>query len=128
MILAVNPTFSRRDDHVIDVDLGDSHRWFTEALLDAVSTRAPRGSDGVNPSTYWIDRTLTSLSNGEGGRIAGGNAWDLLVENGSVVARSQYAVAEPERVPVDDFIDTLTQWRQEVINHRATVKAPPIKG
>ncbi len=91
---------------------------FTEALLDAVTTRALRGSDGVDPSTYWIDRTLTSLSNGEGGRIASGNAWDLLVENGNVVARSQYAVSEPERVPIDDFIDTLTQWRQEVINDR----------
>ena len=80
--------------------------------------RAPRGSDGVNPSTYWIDRTLTSLTNGEGGWIASGNAWDLLVEDGNVVARSQYAVGEPDRVSIDDFIDTLTRWRQEVVNDR----------
>jgi hypothetical protein len=114
----VNPTFSRRQDHVIDVELGDSYRWFTEALLDAVTTRAPRGSGGVNPSTYWIDRTLTSLSSGDGGLIASGNAWDLLVENGCVVARSQYDVAEPQRVPIGDFIATLTLWRKEVINDR----------
>jgi hypothetical protein len=83
------------------------------------SRHAPREAvTGVNPSTYWIDRTLTSLSHGEGGRIAGGNAWDLLVEDGNVVARSQYAVGEPDPVSIDDFIDTLTRWRQEVVNDR----------
>lgn len=113
----VNPRFSRRADEVIDIDLGDEHRWFTEALLDAVTTRAPRGSDGVNPSAYWIDRTLTSLAKGDV-RIASGNAWDLLGEGGHVVAQSQYDVAEPERVRVDDFVDTLDRWRQEVIKDR----------
>ena len=38
---AVSHGFSRRDDRVIDVDLGDGHRWFTEALLDAVTTPRP---------------------------------------------------------------------------------------
>ena len=114
----MNPRFPRRDDSVIDVDLGDQHRWLTEALLDAVSTRAPLGSDGVNPSTYWIDRTLASLATGEQ-LIASGNAWDLIVEYGSVRARSQYDVAEPEGIPVEEFVATLEAWRQEVIEDRS---------
>lgn len=117
MMSGVNPRFPRREDEVIDIDLGDEHRWLTEALLDAVTTRAPRGSDGVNPSTYWIDRTLRSLEEGDE-RIASGNAWDLLVESGHVVAQSQYGMAEPVRVRVDDFVDTLDRWRQEVIKDR----------
>jgi hypothetical protein len=114
----VHATFPRREDRVIDLDLGDGLRWFTEALLDAVSTRAPRGSDGINPSSYWIDRTLAELESTNSGVIASGNAWDLLIEDGDVVARSQYAVVEPERVPVAEFVATLEQWRDEVVKDR----------
>jgi hypothetical protein len=115
------PHFARRDDRVIDVELGDGLRLFTEALLDAVSTRAPKGSDGINPSTYWIDRTLATLYESKPdatGLIATGNAWDLIVENADIVARSQYEVGEPERLSVEQFIDTLVRWRDEVTRER----------
>lgn len=68
----------------------------------------------MNPSTYWIDRTLSSLAHGEE-RIASGNAWDLLLEDGYVVARSQYDVADPQQIAVNDFVDALDRWRQEVV-------------
>lgn len=119
--MVVQVQFSRRGDGVIDVDLGEHWRWFTETLLDAVTTRAPRGSDGVNPSTYWIDRTLTALRDAkDGDRIASGNAWNLVLEREEVLAHSQYGeeVATDQRLSLGDFVGLLEAWRAEVARDR----------
>jgi hypothetical protein len=56
-----------------------------------VTTRAPRGSDGINPSTFWIDRTLAAIEQGPTGTIvAAGNITDLVLDAGGLVAHSQY--------------------------------------
>jgi hypothetical protein len=111
----VQVRFTRRDDGVIDLDLGPEWRAFTEALLDAVTTRAPRGSDGVNPSTYWIDQTLSALNTAQDKAvIASGNATDLLVEGTQVVAHAQYDTFDDQRMPKEHFVTILTRWRAEV--------------
>ncbi|MDQ1746216.1 MAG: hypothetical protein QOD07_479 [Frankiaceae bacterium] len=110
--------FSRRHDGVIDVDLGPAWSGFTEALQDAVTTRAPRGSDGHNPSTYWIDLTLTALAAADDGEVIGsGNATDLLLDGDEVVAHAQYDTFDDQRMPRHDFVAILTQWRAEVTGH-----------
>ena len=108
--------FQKGDDGVIDVHLGAAWSGFSEALQDAVTTHAPRGSDGVNPSTCWIDRTVAALSSARDGEVvASGNASDLVVEADEVVARSQYDTCDDERLPRSDLLDVLAQWRAEVV-------------
>src|SRR5439155_26699170 len=44
---AMEPTFSTKSDGVIDIELGSGLEAFTSTLMDAVTTRAPGGSDGA---------------------------------------------------------------------------------
>jgi hypothetical protein len=112
--------FSRRTDGVIDVDLGPEWVGLTEALMDAVTTRAPRGSDGINPSTYWIDRTMARLMDAQDGSIvASGNATDLISAGNEVVAHSQYDTFADQSVPRADLVYVLNRWRAEVTTSRS---------
>lgn len=111
--------FRKREDGVIDANLGAEWGGFTEALQDAVTTRAPRGSDGVNPSTYWIDRTVAALSSARDGEVvASGNSTELVVEADHVVARSQYETFVEQRLSRTAALDVLGQWRAEVVRVR----------
>jgi hypothetical protein len=111
----VEVRFTRCDDGVIDLDLGPEWGAFTETLLDAVTTRAPRGSDGVNTSTYWIDQTLSALNRAQAGTvIASGNATDLLVGANQVIAHAQYDTFDDQPVAKQDFVEILTRWRAQV--------------
>lgn len=117
MMAAMKLSFSTRPDGVIDVDLGPGWAGLTETLLDAVSSRAPRGSDGQNPSTYWIDRCLTALDAAPGGAEAlllEGNATELWLIADLVVARSAYDTFDDEAVARSDFVAILGSWRREV--------------
>lgn len=109
---AVEARFTDRQDGVVDVDLGPDWPGFTEALQDAVTTRAPHGDDGGNPCTYWIDRTLAALATALDGEIvASGNATDLRIEGHEVVAHAQYDTFDDERMPREDFVAILSRWR-----------------
>jgi hypothetical protein len=109
--------FTRRDDRVIDVHLEEAQRALEETLLDAVTTRAPAGSDGVNPSTYWLDRTLAAIEGANDGAIvASGNATELVVYGQDVVVHSQYDTFDDQRVRRADLVALLNQWRAEVVS------------
>jgi hypothetical protein len=91
--------------------------------MDAVTTRAPQGSDGVNPSTYWIDEALTAISAGEnrntGKPFQWGNATALLLTDEQVIARSLYELFPDQAIPADEFTRVLRLWRDKVIDTRA---------
>lgn len=111
--------FTQRDDRVVDLQLGPEWGALEETLQDAVTTRAPRGSDGVNPSTYWIDRTLRAIALGPDGTIvASGNMSDLVLDGEELVARSQHEMFDDQRVHRLELVELLGQWRALVVDLR----------
>lgn len=107
--------FEEREDQLIEADLGPNWSGFSEALNDAVSTRAPRGHPS-GLSTYWIDRTLESLGGASqpGAVLASGNATSLIHDGRFVVAHSDYDLWGDERMSVDDFVSRMEAWRAAV--------------
>ena len=113
----VRPVFVRRADGVLDVDLGPGWQGLTEALSDAVGTRAPAGSSGANPSGYWLDAALVALRSapGEGPwAVASGNHTQLVRMGEDVVATSMYELWESQTMPVPELVRVLTHWRLQV--------------
>ena len=107
--------FTQRDDLVVDVHLPESWRPLEDTLQDAVTTRAPRGSDGINPSTFWIDRTLAAIEQGPTGAIAAaGNSTDLVLDAEGLVAHSQYEMFDDQHVERVELVDLLRRWRAVV--------------
>jgi hypothetical protein len=104
--------FRERPDQIIEADLGPAWPGFTEALNDAVSTRAPRGQP-AGISTYWIDRTLTALetANAPTKALASGNATSLALDGPFVVAQSDYEMWPDERMSREDFVEGMESWR-----------------
>lgn len=110
--------FEQRDDGVVDVRLPQEWSALEDTLLDAVTTRAPRGSDLVNPSTSWIDRCLADLDGAADGTVvASGNATDLVVDGDDVVAHSHHAMFDNQRVTRSDLVDLLARWHASVVEH-----------
>ena len=113
--------FTRRDDRVVDIHLPEEWRPLEDTLQDAVTTRAPRGSDGIDPSVYWIDETLAALKQGAIGTIvASGNTTDLVLDAGTVVARSQYEMFDDQHVETAELVDLLHRWRTVVLDLRGS--------
>jgi hypothetical protein len=114
----VIPTFSTRPDGVVDVDLGPEWKFMSEALLDAVTSRAPKGSDGRNPSTFWIDRCLSALlASGAGSDevlLVSGNITELCRVGDVVVARSVVNHFDDQAMPRQEFVAVLEAWRRHV--------------
>jgi hypothetical protein len=108
--------FRERDDQIIEVDLGPEWPGFTEALNDAVSTRAPRGQP-AGLSTYWIDRTLTALETAKQPTklLASGNATSVSLDGPFVVAHSDYEMWPAERMSREDFVRGMESWRAAAI-------------
>lgn len=107
--------FTQRDDLVVDIDLPESWRPLEDTLQDAVTTRAPRGSDGISPSTFWIDRTLAAIEQGATGAIAAaGNTTDLVLDAEGLVAHSQYEMFDDQHVEKAELVDLLRRWRAVV--------------
>jgi hypothetical protein len=110
----VIPSFSTRPDGVVDLDLGPEWKSMSEALLDAVASRAPRGSDGRNPSTYWIDRCLSALlasgADSSEVRLLNGNITELWRVGDLVVARSVVNHFDDQAMPRLDFVAVLEAW------------------
>jgi hypothetical protein len=104
--------FKERDEGIIEADLGPEWRGFSEALNDAVSTRAPRGHPS-GLSNYWIDRTMDALVAAKelGARLASGNATSLILGDGLVIAHSDYDLWEDESMPIPDFEAGMNAWR-----------------
>ncbi len=90
----------------------------TEALLDAVTSRAPRGSDGRNPSTYWVDRCLSTLAasgdDADEVMLVNGNITELWRVGDQVVARSVVNHFDDQAMPRRDFEAVLEAWREQV--------------
>ncbi len=113
----MNARFTQRDDRVVDIHLPDGWRPLEDTLQDAVTTRAPRGSDGINPSTFWIDRTLAAIERGRSGEIvAAGNQTDLVVDGGGLVAHSQHELFDDQHVEKAELVDLLHRWRVVVLD------------
>jgi hypothetical protein len=112
----VDVTFKTRDDDVID--LGSEWRGFTETLLDAVSTRPPRGSNDRCPSNYWIDRALAAVRDGQerdtGRPFLSGNGTELLLMKDGVVARALYETFDDEYISEEQLKQILADWRTRV--------------
>ena len=71
----------------------------------------------MNPSTYWIDRTLIALRQAQDGAIiASGNATELLVSGDDVVVHSQYDTFDDQRVRQAELVALLSDWRDEVVS------------
>ena len=116
---AVDPAFSISSDGVINIDLGPDWAAFNETLMDAVTTRAPRGSSESNPSTYWIDRALLAVDSGTREQpFLWGNGTELRLSGDEVVAHSQYEAFEDQGMPLTDFIQLLKAWRAAVLDTR----------
>lgn len=115
----MEPAFSITSDGVINIDLGPDWAAFNETLLDAVTTRAPRGSSESNPSTYWIDRALLAVDAGIGEQpFLWGNGTELRLSGDQVVAHSQYEAFEDKAMPAADFVQLLKAWRAAVLDGR----------
>lgn len=114
-----------RDDGTIDVRLGPDWPIFNEALVDAISSIPPRGSDETRLSTYWIDGTLERLdalqAEGQTGAIAGGNAYSIVFDGDGIEAVFDYGDPneEVELMSTDDFRSILEAWRVAVIDAQA---------
>ena len=109
--------FTQREDLVVDIHLVEGWRPLEDTLQDAVTTRAPRGSDGVNPSTFWIDQTLEAIEQGASGVIvASGNMTELVVEADGLVARSQYDMFDDQPVSRAELVELLNRWRVVVLD------------
>ena len=115
--------FETREDDAVDIDLGPEWQGFTETLLDAVSSRPPRGSDDACPSTYWLDRALLAVAEDQdrdtGRPFLWGNATELLLLGGEVVARALYETFDDEQMPEEEFKRILGAWRSRVVSARA---------
>ena len=110
--------FTRRTDGVVDVHLTDDWRPLEDTLQDAVTTRAPAGGDEVNPSTFWIDRTLTAIELELNHTIvASGNATDLVLHGDELVAHSHYEMFDDQHVARRELVELLKRWRAVVLDH-----------
>ena len=108
--------FTRRPGGVVDVHLPIDWRPLEDTWLDAVTTRAPAGSDGVNPSTYWIDRTLPAIAlEPEGTIVASGNATDLVLHGDGLIAHSRYEMFDDQHVDGHELVKLLDRWRDVVL-------------
>jgi hypothetical protein len=116
--------FTQRDDLVVDihllvVDIHLPQGWqaLEDTLQDGVTTKAPRGSDGVNPSTYWIDRTLAAITRGPVRTVvASGNSTDLVPYNSGLVAHSHHEMFDDQLVERHELVDLLDRWRAVVLD------------
>ena len=115
--LAVDVRFTHRDDGVIDIHLWGDWGPVEETLQDSVTTRAPRGGDGVNPSTFWIDRVLAAIDREpDGAIVASGNMTDLVLEADVLVAHSHYELFNDQRVGRAELVALLRRWRVVVLD------------
>lgn len=118
--------FTHRDDLVVDIHLPQEWQPLEDTLQDAVTTRAPRGSDEINPSSYWIDRTLGAIEQGATGTIvASGNSTDLVLDAYGLVAHSQYEMFEDQHVERSVLVDLLVRWRAVIIDVLAGGSSTP---
>lgn len=110
-----------RDDGTVDARLGPDWPVFNDALADAISSLPPRGSEERRLSTYWIDHALERLrrlrEGNEQGRVAGGNAYGIVLSLRGVSAVFDYGEDEEpaETMPTDEFIQLLERWRAAVL-------------
>ena len=113
-------TYVHRPGRGIDVDLGVDYPGWNETLADSVSSMPPRGSPAHELSTYWIDHALSALHSqaAEGQALTSGNATEIVMSGGRVVARSLYDLFDEEAMDSDAFERLLVEWRAEVTAHR----------
>jgi hypothetical protein len=94
----VEVQFTDRPDGIIDAAIGPELGLFNEALIDAVSSRAPRGARHAGLSTYWIDRTedaaRRAAANGDREPFASGNATYLRLDGQTVIANWVFGPTE----------------------------------
>jgi hypothetical protein len=92
-------------------------------LSDAITSLPPIDSDETSLSTYWIDRArrevLRRREAGDDGPVQSGNATTLVLSGSTVIATSDYELFDDEPMSVDEFLDILRQWRDEVIAGKA---------
>ena len=115
----VEVNFSVRDDLQVDARLGPEWPVFDDALGDSISSLPPRGATGNGPSTYWIDQAekgaVEAHRSGDIRPFLWGNITVLRVIDNMVVAKYDYDDDEPgEAVPLNDFLEVLTEWRRRV--------------
>lgn len=120
--------FSTREDGQVDASLGPDWPLFNHALGDSVSSLPPRGEPGNAPSTYWVDVAATgarrAAERGDGNPFTWGNITTLHVEGDDVVARYDYdEEGDGERVPLNEFLELLEEWRERVLASRAGADA-----
>ena len=117
----VEVRFSRRPDGIIDAAVGPNLDLFSHALVDAVSSRAPRGAVWQGLSTYWIDRAEEGVrlaaQEGDVKPFAAGNITCLRVEGDRVLANLDFDSEDDEAdsMPISEFLNLLTEWRQQVV-------------
>lgn len=122
--------FSVREDGQVDASLGDDWPIFNDALADSISSLPPRGAPGVGPFTYWIvvarEGALRAAERGDDRPFIWGNFTELLVREGSVVARYDYADPdEPvDSLPLGDFLQLLDLWRDRIVQQAEMATEP----
>ena len=113
-------TFLESPERGIDLDLGDQWPGFVEALADSVSSVAPRNDSTSGLSTYWIDLLIFRLRHwhDDDGReqvLVEGNTTAIVKVSDEAVARSLYELFDDERMPVQDLLPALEDWRVRVL-------------
>ena len=120
---SVDVVFTERADGIIDASVSPELGLFSEALVDSVSSRAPRGARHAGLSTYWIDRTEDAARNaaatGDAQPFAAGNATYLRLEGEMVVANWEWDFDDEsgsQALPLNEFLEILAAWRRRVID------------
>jgi len=100
----------------------------TEALNDSIGSLPPRGDTSTKPSTYWIDKTLSRLDNGDQ-RLSAGNCTILsLTTADNVQAEYDYddGTGPIQEISKEDFRKLLNLWRALVVEsaNQSSVQLP----
>lgn len=123
-------TFRTGTNGLVHVIVTGDHDTLNDALNDIFSSRPPLGWVGDGPSTYWIDRARRQFeearANGSVECFVGGNDAQLRLIDGTVEARYEYSYPdEPgDRMPVDEFVALLDEWRTRIKASAAKATSP----
>ncbi len=121
ILLAVDVTFSERDDGQVDARLDGDWPTFNHTLEDSISSLPPRGATGVGPSTYWIDvaddGARRAAAAGDERPFTWGNITQLRVRSGRVFASLDIddPTDDDEAIPLDEFLHLLSAWHVRVL-------------
>jgi hypothetical protein len=116
-------SFANAEDGSIQVELGPEYPIFEIALHELISTRPLRGGVETGLSTYYIDYAETQLRHAMEDPAANrvmsiGQISGVWVAGDYLVANMDDETDETESIPIDSFVQLLSDWRAEVVKRK----------